>query len=88
MQSKDGSLQPVKGVLPIAIKASEAGFSGFILPKSNAKEAAIVKGLNVLATEHISEVINFFDKNIPKATSSTPTLSKGIPSTKPSSVNP
>lgn len=63
--SLDGSLQPIKGVLPIAIKASEAGFSGFILPKSNAKEAAIVKGLNVLAAENISEVINFFDKNIP-----------------------
>ena len=63
--SLDGSLHPIKGVLPIAIKASEAGFSGFILPKSNAKEAAIVKGLNVLAAAHISEVINFFDKNIP-----------------------
>jgi magnesium chelatase family protein len=63
--SLDGSLKPIKGVLPIAINASEAGFSGFILPKANAKEAAIVKDLNVFAAAHISEVINFFNKNIP-----------------------
>ena len=40
--SLDGSLQPIKGVLPIAIKAREAGFRGFILPKQNACEAAVV----------------------------------------------
>ncbi len=40
--SLDGSLHPIKGALPIAIKAQEEGFKGFILPKENAKEAAIV----------------------------------------------
>jgi magnesium chelatase family protein len=40
--SLDGSLQPIKGVLPIAIKAKEEGFKGFFLPKQNVKEAAIV----------------------------------------------
>jgi magnesium chelatase family protein len=63
--SLDGSLQPIKGALPIAIKALEEGFTGFILPKQNAKEAAIVNGLEVYGIENITEVINFFDKNEP-----------------------
>jgi Predicted ATPase with chaperone activity len=46
--SLDGSLQPVKGVLPIAIKAREEGFKGFILPKQNAREAAVVDGTNCI----------------------------------------
>ncbi|MBE7639321.1 MULTISPECIES: YifB family Mg chelatase-like AAA ATPase [Salegentibacter] len=61
--SLDGSLQPIKGALPIAIKAKEEGFKGFILPKQNAKEAAIVSGLDVYGVENITEVINFFDKD-------------------------
>ena len=61
--SLDGMVQPIKGVLPIAIKALEEGFDGFILPKENAKEAAIVSGLKVYGVEHISEVIDYFHKN-------------------------
>jgi magnesium chelatase family protein len=61
--SLDGMVQPIKGVLPIAIKAIEEGFDGFILPKENAKEAAIVNGLKVYGVEHISEVIDYFHKN-------------------------
>lgn len=63
--SLDGSLQPIKGALPIAIKAQEEGFEGFILPKQNAKEAAIVSDLKVYGVENISEVIEFFDKGTP-----------------------
>lgn len=63
--SLDGSLQPIKGALPIAIKALEEGFEGFILPKQNAKEAAIVSGLKVYGVENITEVIRFFDKDEP-----------------------
>ena len=61
--SLDGSLQPIKGALPIAIKTKEEGFKGFILPKQNAKEAAIVSGIEVYGVENITEVINFFDKD-------------------------
>lgn len=43
--SLDGNLQPIRGALPISIKAKEEGFKGFILPEINAKEAAIVKEL-------------------------------------------
>jgi magnesium chelatase family protein len=62
--SLDGGLQPIKGVLPIAIKAREAGFKGFILPKKNAREAAIVDGLDVHGIENIKELIDFFDGKI------------------------
>lgn len=60
--SLDGSLQPIKGVLPIAIKAREEGFKGFILPKQNAREAAVVNNLDVYGVENISEVIDFFNE--------------------------
>ncbi|HSJ11284.1 MAG TPA: YifB family Mg chelatase-like AAA ATPase [Gillisia sp.] len=63
--SLDGSLQPIKGALPIAIKAKEEGFKGFILPSQNVKEAAIVSGLEVYGVENILQVIKFFDKGEP-----------------------
>ena len=58
--SLDGSLQPIKGVLPIAIKAREDGFKGLIVPKQNAREAAVVNNLDVYGVENITEVIEFF----------------------------
>jgi magnesium chelatase family protein len=59
--SLDGNLQPIKGALPIAIKAREEGFEGFILPKENAREAAVVDTLKVYGVESLREVIDFFD---------------------------
>ena len=58
--SLDGGLQPIKGILPIAIKARE---EGFILPKQNAREAAVVNNLDVFGVENITEVIDFFKGN-------------------------
>lgn len=63
--SLDGGLQPIKGVLPIAIKAREEGFKGIILPKQNTKEAAIVNQLEVYGIENIKEVIDFLNEGIP-----------------------
>lgn len=60
--SLDGTILPIKGVLPIAIKARELGFKGIILPKQNGKEAAVVNNLDVYAVDHIKEVIGFFNK--------------------------
>ncbi len=62
--SLDGGLQPIKGVLPIAIQAREEKFKGIILPKQNAREAAIVNGLEVYGVESIVEVIDFFNGKI------------------------
>jgi len=58
--SLDGSLMPIKGALPIAIKAREDGFKGFILPEQNACEAAVVNNLDVYGVKNIKEVIEFF----------------------------
>ena len=63
--SLDGSLQPIRGALPIAINAKNEGFKGIILPKQNAKEAAIVEGLTVYGVTNIKEVIDFFNEAIP-----------------------
>ena len=52
--SLDGGLRPIKGVLPIAIKAREEGYKGFILPKENAREAAVVNNLEVYGVESIT----------------------------------
>ena len=59
--SLDGSLQPIKGALSIAIKAKEEGFKGFFLPIQNVKEAAIVTGLDVYGVENVTQVIDFFE---------------------------
>ena len=61
--SLDGGLQPIKGALPIAIQAKNDGFTGFILPLQNAKEAAIVSDLDVYGIENIMQAIEFFDKD-------------------------
>ena len=58
--SLDGTLQPLKGALPIALNALDEGFKGIIIPEQNAKEAAIVEGLDVLGVTNIKEVMDFF----------------------------
>jgi len=65
--SLDGELRPVTGVLPIAMKAKEAGYEGILVPAANAAEAAVVEGLNVYGAERLPEVVAFLngDLNIP-----------------------
>ena len=59
--SLDGTLQPVRGVLPIALKARDAGFKGLIVPSKNAREAAVVEDIEVYGMENLGEVIEFFN---------------------------
>ncbi len=59
--SLDGRLRPIKAVLPIAIEAREQGLKGFVLPKANASEAAIVNNLDVIGVENLQEAIDFFE---------------------------
>jgi magnesium chelatase family protein len=61
--SLDGSLRPIKGVLPIAIEARDK-FKGFILPKENAGEAAIVSGLDVIGVESLAQAVDFLEGRI------------------------
>ncbi len=63
--SLDGSLQPIKGALPMALKALEDGFKGAIIPKGNAREAAVVEGFEVFGVHCIAEVIAFFNQDEP-----------------------
>ncbi len=62
--SLDGSLQPICGALPIAIQAKKEGFKGFILPSYNAKEAAVVEGLEVYGVNTLTEVLDYFNRKI------------------------
>jgi magnesium chelatase family protein len=57
----DGRLRPIKGVLPIAIEARKRGLKGFVLPKENAEEAAIVNQLDIIPVEDLAEAIDFFE---------------------------
>ena len=59
--SLDGTLQPVRGVLPIALRAREERLRGVIVPVKNAREAAVVSEIDVYGMENLSEVVDFFN---------------------------
>jgi len=67
--SLDGGLKPIKGALPIAIKALQEGFKGMIVPLENAREAAVVSEIEVYGAENIKEVVDFLngDGNLERA---------------------
>lgn len=59
--SLDASLRPIKGVLPISIQSRKEQFKGFILPKKNTREAAIVNNLDIIGVENLREAIDFVE---------------------------
>ena len=59
--SLDGGIRSIRGVLPIALEAKRQGYKNIILPKENAKEAAIVSGITIYGAENIQEVINHLE---------------------------
>lgn len=59
--SLDGGIQPIKGALPVAVQAKKEQFKGIILPKANAREAAVVNDLEVYGVDNILEVIQFMN---------------------------
>lgn len=59
--SLDGSVLPIRGVLPMAIKARELGFKGMIVPRANATEAAVVNNLEVYGVDNLAQVIAFIN---------------------------
>ena len=59
--SLDGSVLPIRGVLPMAIKARELGFKGMIVPQANATEAAVVNNLEVYGVDNLAQVISFLN---------------------------
>ena len=59
--SLDGTIQPMKGILPIAIQAKKDGFKGVIVPAENSLEAAIVQEIEILGVSNLSDVVDFFN---------------------------
>lgn len=59
--SLDGTLRPVKGVLPIVAKARETGLKRVVVPQENGEEAAVIDGIEVLAANHLQEVIEWLN---------------------------
>lgn len=57
----DGNLMPIKGALPIAIKAKELGYEGLIIPTANAAEASVVDGIKILGADNLMQVIRFLN---------------------------
>lgn len=62
--SLDGKLNPLKGVLPIALQAKKEGFKAMIVPKENALEAAVVEGLTIYGAENLMQVVQFLNNEI------------------------
>lgn len=63
--SLDGTVQNVRGVLPMALRAREEGFRGIIIPRSNAREAAVVEGLEVIGVSSLKEAAGFLQGDVP-----------------------
>ncbi len=60
----DGSLRPIRGVLPIAIQARRQKFKGFILPEANAREAGIVNELDIFPVSTLKQAVDFLEGNL------------------------
>jgi len=60
--SLDGNLRSIRGALPIAIQAKKEGYKGVLLPEQNAKEAAIVEGIEIYGIKNLKDAIDFFDE--------------------------
>jgi len=68
----DGSIRAVQGILPITVYAKENNIPNLIIPANNAKEASLVEGVNILAINHIQEIIDHFDPKVQTTIQSTP----------------
>ena len=62
--SLDGQVKPIRGTLPIAVAARDAGYRGLLLPRDNAKEAAVVKGIEILPLDTLSDCVQFLNENL------------------------
>ena len=62
--SLDGKVKPIKGVLPIAVAARDGGLRGILLPRGNSKEAAVVKGIEILSMDTLSDCVEFLNGNL------------------------
>ena len=59
----DGLIRPISGALPLALGLKEQGVQNIIVPKDNAKEAALIEGVNIYGAEHLTDVVNHFTQD-------------------------
>ena len=59
--SLDGQVKPIKGSLPIAVTARDKGIKGILLPRGNSKEAAVVKGIEILPLDSLTDCVEFLN---------------------------
>jgi magnesium chelatase family protein len=62
--SLDGKVKPIKGTLPIAVAARDAGFRGILIPRGNSKEAAVVNGIDILPLDNLSDCVEFLNGSL------------------------
>lgn len=62
--SLDGKVKPIKGTLPIAVAARDAGFRGILIPRGNSKEAAVVNGIDILPLDNLSDCVEFINGSL------------------------
>jgi len=62
--SLDGKVKPIKGALPIAVGARDGGLRGILLPRGNSKEAAVVKGIEILSLDTLSDCVEFLNGSL------------------------
>ncbi len=62
--SLDGQIKPIKGTLPISVTARDAGIRGILLPRENSREAAVVKGVQILPVDTLSDCVEFLNGNL------------------------
>ncbi len=76
----NGSLRKVKGVLPIVREAKQKGFTEIFLPKTNAKEASLIKDINIYGAETLTEILDHLDMSKDKRTrkSLTPEITRVV----------
>jgi len=59
--SLDGTVKPVRGCLSVAVAAKRCGFAGIVVPRENAREAAVVEGIQVVGVAELAEVVEFLN---------------------------
>jgi magnesium chelatase family protein len=62
--SLDGQVKPIKGTLPVAVTARDADLKGILLPRENSKEAAVVKGIEILPLDTLSDCVQFLNGDL------------------------
>ena len=85
--SLDGTIQPIRGVLPVAVAAKREGKAAILLPRANAPEARVVEGLKVLPVDSLVEAVEALNRGWPEGRATTEALSSAVPTFRSAAVS-